>query len=180
MDRIAQELTNFYVNTHEGKFLDIGATGNKKSFMNNVYDKFRHFAGPLKYWLLDIDDSIDEMKYGIRCNIEDCKKIANNSFDVTFSHTVMEHVRRPEKAFDTISRITKKNGLSIHVLPWTYHFHAVPFDMYRFSHQALSTIFQDRGFEIIYSGYDICEKTKQINNEYYPVIWLSFVIARKL
>ena len=108
MDTIAEELTHLYKRISNGKFLDIGGTGNKKSMMDNVYKKFKHFAGPLDYWLLDIDESVSTLRNGIMCNIENCLKINDESFDVTFSHTVLEHIKRPEKAFDTIARITKK------------------------------------------------------------------------
>ena len=50
----------------------------------------------------------------------DCSKAADCEFDVTFSHTVIEHSARPWDVFDTIARITKKGGLTLHVVPFSY------------------------------------------------------------
>jgi hypothetical protein len=96
---------------------------------------------------------------------------------------VLEHAKRPWLAFDTIARITKKGGLTMHLVPWSYQFHATPGDNFRFSHTALNTLLEDRGFEVLEVGYDIC--TKQDNkktsiDEHYDVIWLTYVVGRKL
>jgi hypothetical protein len=47
----------------------------------------------------------------------------------------------------------------------------------------LNTLLEDRGFEVLEVGYDIC--TKQDNkktsiDEHYDVIWLTYVVGRKL
>ena len=61
------------------------------------------------------------------------------------------------KAFDTIARITKRGGLTLHLVPWSYHFHATPADYYRFSHQALASLLE-RGFEVLAVGLDVCTR----------------------
>ena len=100
---------------------------------------------------------------------------------MTFSHYVLEHVRTPWKAFETIARITKPGGLAIHAVPWSYHFHATPADYFRFSHQGLESLLVDLGFEILELGYDICSKPKKVKivDEHFDTIWLLFVVARK-
>lgn len=148
MEVFARRLSEFH-STHRGRgrFLDIGGTGSTVSGMVQVQSKFKHFAGRLDYWVLDVDEKARELSNAIVCNVENCPAAADCSYDVTFSHTVLEHAARPWLAFDTISRITKKGGLTLHLVPWSYQYHATPADHFRFSHDALRTLLTDRGFE---------------------------------
>ena len=76
--------------------------------------------------MLDVDLAARSVRNSIVCDIEDCRAASDASFDVTFSHTVLEHVRHPWKAFDTIARVTKPGGLTLHLVPWSYQWHATP------------------------------------------------------
>lgn len=189
MDRFAWYLNRFYgsygrTEKEEGRSLDIGGTGSTQAGMQGVTSKFLHFAGPLQYWILDVDEAAEKSatRHKIHCDIDDCPQAETCSFDITFSHTVLEHARRPWKTFDTISRITKKGGLTMHLVPWSYQYHATPEDNYRFSHSAVRTLLEDRGFEVLEVGYDLCGKTevgKSEVDEHYDWIWLVYVVGRK-
>lgn len=184
----AKHLTNFYRTypsnySEGGKFLDIGGTGSVASGMTQVTSKFAHFAGPLKYWVLDSDPAAKKLSNAIVCDIDDCPIANDCEYDVTFSFTVLEHAVRPWQAFDTIARITKKGGLTLHLVPWSYQYHATPDDNYRFSHKALTSLLEDRGFEVLDVGYDICKKPVEklkVKDEHFDPIWLTYVVGRKL
>lgn len=186
----AKHLTDFYQTfpanypkTNQGIFLDIGGTGSVASGMQQVISKFSNFAGPLKYWVLDSDPNARNLTNALVCDIDDCPVAPDCAYDVTFSHTVLEHAARPWHAFDTIARITKRGGLTLHLVPWSYQYHATPDDNYRFSHKALTTLLQDRNFEILDVGYDICtqpEHMKKRKDEHFETIWLTYVVGRKL
>lgn len=166
----------------KGRFLDIGGTGSTASGMTQVTSKFQHFAGPLEYWILDSDPGAEGLERTLFCDIDDCPAADSCGFDVTFSHTVLEHAQRPWKSFDTIARITKKGGLTMHLVPWSYQYHATPDDNYRFSHKALITLLEDRGFDVLDVGYDICTKPDNMKHridEHYDTIWLTYVVGRK-
>ena len=166
-----------------GIFLDIGGTGSVASGMTQVTSKFAHFAGPLDYWVLDSDPAAKKLSNAIVCDIDNCPQASDCSYDVTFSFTVLEHAVRPWEAFDTIARITKKGGLTLHLVPWSYQYHATPDDNYRFSHKALKSLLEDRGFEVLDVGYDICTKPEgklKVKDEHYDMIWLTYVVGRKL
>ena len=168
----------------KGAFLDIGGTGSVASGMTQVTNKFSHFAGPLEYWVLDSDPSAEKVTQAIVCDVDDCPKAPTCGYDVTFSHTVLEHASRPWEAFDTIARITKKGGLTLHLVPWSYQYHATPDDNYRFSHQALTSLLEDRGFEVLDVGYDVCTQPDFVRenqkDEHFETIWLTYVVGRKL
>ena len=168
----------------QGIFLDIGGTGSVASGMQQVTSKFSNFAGPLKYWVLDSDPDAKKLTNAVVCDVDDCPEAADCGYDVTFSHTVLEHAARPWKSFDTIARITKKGGLTLHLVPWSYQYHATPDDNYRFSHKALTTLLEDRGFEVLDVGYDICTQPEHMlknrKDEHFEKIWLTYVVGRKL
>ena len=166
----------------KGWFLDIGGTGSTASEMKQVTSKFQHFAGPLDYWILDSDLGAEGLDRTLFCDIDDCPAAETCGFDVTFSHTVLEHAKRPWKSFDTIVRLTKKGGLTMYLVPWSYQYHATPDDNYRFSHKALVTLLEDRGFDVLEVGYDICTKPEKMMkriDEHYGIIWLTYVVGRK-
>lgn len=171
-----------YPQNPSGRFLDIGGTGSTASGMTQVTSKFQNFAGPLEYWILDSDPGAKDLERTLHCDIDDCPAAETCGFDVTFSHTVLEHAKRPWKSFDTIARITKKGGLTMHLVPFSYQYHATPDDNYRFSHKALTSLLEDRGFTVLEVGYDICAKPPKMLrrvDEHYDTIWLTYVIGRK-
>ena len=185
VDSFAKHLNEHYKSYPEnkhGRFLDIGGTGSTASGIKQVTSKFQHFAGPLDYWILDSDPGAKKMERTLFCDIDDCPEADTCGFDVTFSHTVLEHAARPWESFDTIARITKKGGLTMHLVPFSYQYHATPDDNFRFSHKALTSLLEDRGFTVLEVGYDICTKPEKMLrrvDEHYDTIWLTYVIARK-
>ena len=189
LSSFTKHLTEFYQTfpsnyDEKGIFLDIGGTGSVSSGMKQVTTKFAHFAGPLEYWVLDSDKAAGKLSNAIVCDIDECPAAPNCGYDVTFSFTVLEHASRPWKSFDTIARITKKGGLTLHLVPWSYQWHATPADNYRFSHTALTTLLEDRGFEVLDVGYDLCNQPEHVlkkkKDEHFEVIWLTYVVGRKI
>lgn len=187
VDIFAQRLNQFYRKMaldSRGRFLDIGGTGSTASGMTQVTSKFQHFAGPLEYWILDSDVGAKSLNdRTIYCDIDHCPESDDCSFDVTFSHTVLEHAKRPWKTFDTIARITKPGGLTLHLVPFSYQYHATPEDHWRFSHTAVQTLLEDRNFTVWDVGYDLCSKPPHVLenkiDEHYDTIWLTYVVAQK-
>jgi len=115
--------------------------------------------------------------------MENCPEAPSCEYDVTFSHTVLKHVSRPWDAFDDIGRVTKKEGLTAHVVPISYQYHATTDDNFRFSHKGLESLLEDRGFTVLDVGYDICTKPENVLkkniDEHFDTIWLVYVIAQK-
>jgi ubiquinone/menaquinone biosynthesis C-methylase UbiE len=71
----------------------------------------------------DIDPAAASLDRAVVCDLShECPDLPTSSFDVVFSHVVLEHVRRPWVAVDTIARVTKKGGLSLHVVPFLHRF----------------------------------------------------------
>ena len=72
----------------------------------------------------------------------------------------------------------------MHIVPFSYQYHATPDDNYRFSHKALTSLLEDRGFKVLDVGYDICTKPEKVLrekvDEHFDVIWLTYVIGQKI
>ena len=104
----------------------------------------------------DVDDKALDLENSFVCDIAHCPEIPDCSFDVVFSHVVLEHVKEPWTAIDTLSRITKPGGLSLHVVPFVHRYESVLPHYFHFTHEGLASLFEDRGFDVLEIGYDFC------------------------
>lgn len=68
---------------------------------------------------------------------------ASNSFDVTLSEEVMEHVRDPKEMAAEMKRVTKQDGLIYVSLPFMFPYHPSPKDYWRLSTEGLQALFAD-------------------------------------
>jgi hypothetical protein len=77
------------------------------------------------------------------------------TYDVVFSHTVIEHVYPSNLAFDNLCALSK--NLVITVVPFLQALHGVPGvydDYYRYSPLLLEKEFADRGFQTLYVAWN--------------------------
>lgn len=75
-------------------------------------------------------------------------------FDLTLSHTVLEHVRRPDVAFANICLMSRKYVIT--VVPFVQGFHFSPGnfgDFYRFSPMLMRSMYEENGFRVIDEAY---------------------------
>jgi SAM-dependent methyltransferase len=189
-------INNIYNSTNYSPDINLVSAGNMVSYIHSYLNQaaqnsrltfldvggrngeFSHWATGFQYLILEIEQA----------------KIATN--DVVFSNNVFEHLKEPWKAAENCVRITKPGGLLIHFAPFSWRYHPVPVDYFRFSHQGLSSLFLRTGLvEQIESGYDIsCRRQdrrggKLINNLDTPPIdelggwrenWMTVFVGRKL
>lgn len=76
-------------------------------------------------------------------DITNCPQIPSASFDAVVSVACFEHVERPWRAAEEITRILKPGGISYHVAPFSYFYHCAPVDYWRYSPDALAFLFRD-------------------------------------
>lgn len=138
---------NKYKETHEGElfFLDIGGRDGER----------KNYAKGFSYRTMDINP---ESKGDDLIVADICKPtgIPDDTYDVTFSHNMLEHVQEPWVATAECVRITKPGGLTIHIAPFAWRYHPMPKDNYRFSHSGLTFLFERTGMiKTLLCGYDI-------------------------
>lgn len=76
------------------------------------------------------------------------------SFDGVISVSVFEHVQRPWIAAKEIFAILKPGGRSFVYTHFAFPLHGYPCDYWRFTREALETIFVDAGCTIVGSDYE--------------------------
>lgn len=133
-------------------FLDVGGAAGLKT---------RKLADGLSYNILEIDKEFKGLNvvYGDICN---CPEIPDESFDIVYSNSVFEHIKKPWLASEECIRINKKGGLNIHVTLFSWRYHPTPVDCFRYTHTGLEILFEDSGkMERIMSGYDINHRRKE-------------------
>ena len=69
-----------------------------------------------------------------------------DSVDAFASRSVLEHVPEPQAVVGELWRCTRPGGLSLHLVPFLYPFHASPHDYRRWTHAGLARLFE--GFTV--------------------------------
>ena len=115
-------------------------------------------AGPLDYHILDVDPKV-EGRNVVQGDICDCPQIPSDSFDCVFSNNVFEHVPEPWLAAAETGRILKPGGLAMCLTIFSWRYHPVPGDYWRYTHSALELIFERYGgLTTLASGYDLRDR----------------------
>lgn len=78
-----------------------------------------------------------------------------NRFDAIISCSTLEHVQYPWISAIEMCRVLKPGGLVFIQTHQTYPLHAYPYDYWRFSAEALQTLFCEKvGFKTLHSSYE--------------------------
>lgn len=73
-------------------------------------------------------------------------------YDVVFNHTTLEHVYDFQTAFTNLCELS--SDIVIIVVPWLQQMHTDYGDYWRFSPQALSNMFSERGLTMLYLSWN--------------------------
>jgi SAM-dependent methyltransferase len=113
-------------------------------------------------------------------------KVLPESFDVVWSDATLEHLINPHVAVSEMARVLKIGGFCVHITHQTFPLHAFPYDYWRFSTDAMKSLFcKEFGFEMIDSQY--CWPVRMISCIGHPAppatepcFIHTMVIARKI
>jgi len=83
------------------------------------------------------------------CDLNKTLPFSENEFETILLMDVIEHIERPEKLWNEMSRILKKRGKVILGSPFLYWIHEEPFDFSRFTEYKLRSFCKENRFEII-------------------------------
>ena len=79
--------------------------------------------------------------------------LGGRRFALVLCQHVLEHVRRPFEAADTLTRLLRPDGALYVAVPWVQSFHGYPDDFWRFSFRGLMQLFPDlRAVDMYYSA----------------------------
>jgi len=122
--------------------------------------KMKEYASGCKYNILQLSENKynkhPDVIYGDIC---DCPQIPDESYDIIFSYSVFEHIKEPWKAAKEMVRINKTGGINVHLTLFSWRYHPVPVDCFRFTHTGMKILFeQNNNMKEILVGYDITSR----------------------
>ena len=95
----------------------------------------------------DVDEVVDAEKLS--------ETFASGSIDAVIACSVFEHIRKPWIAAQEISKVLRRGGWAFVQTHQTFPIHAYPYDYWRFSREAMETLFSaECGFCNQVSWYD--------------------------
>lgn len=131
----------------DAKVLEIG--GRKNSY--------REFLGFSNFTNLDLSQTDDQT---LVADITHCPEIPDASYDLILSVDVFEHIDRPWKAAEEITRILKPGGLTCHSTLFSWRYHPCPIDYWRFTPEALKFLFSD--LNPLHADFDTTERRRNV------------------
>ena len=145
-----------------------------------------------KYLNIDImdDESIPTLVRDICDDIFD-EALPPHSADLVYSNNCLEHVEDPPAAASNIVNLLKPGGICFIRAPFSYRFHPVPNDFWRFSPEGLKILFQK--LECLETGLDSAIRRKNFTGSFkngYDKVpqdelggwresWMSYFIGKK-
>ena len=145
-DLRSRELFDALKNYCHGNVLDVGGwdfylTAKKK---NPSFTSWTTLE-PVNEKKLDIKDDRFRFTHGDGCNMQ----FENNQFDTVLNIQVLEHVFEPIKMINEISRVLKRGGYGIFLIPQTGVIHHTPEHYYNFTRFWIIKAMEKANFEII-------------------------------
>jgi SAM-dependent methyltransferase len=135
------EIRNFAAG---GLVLDAGA-GHKRfaPFFNNAtYLTVEHPSG------IEMK-AMQGQTYDFIAELDGTPFAPEESFHAIYSHSVLEHIERPEKFFANSIKMLKPGGRLYTHCPFMYVEHETPYDFNRFTRYGLKSRLEEAGFRII-------------------------------
>lgn len=134
----------------KGRLLEIGGRRNPLK---------EHFPG-FDYHALDIADGFSPDIEVIVADITKCPEIPDASYDAIISIDVFEHIDKPWLAASEITRILKPGGITAHSTLFSWRYHPCPIDYFRFSPEALKSLFPD--LKHLHASFDYTERRRNV------------------
>jgi predicted SAM-dependent methyltransferase len=139
------------------KVLELGTKRSRPNFPTH----HKSWAPEAKWVMSDFQEGLDVDV------IADAHKLTETfepeSFDAVVACSVFEHLQRPWIAAKEIAGVLKPGGMVFVQTHQTFVLHGYPNDYWRFTKEALQTIFEDAGLKTISSDYSFPCRIFSIN-----------------
>ncbi len=130
------------LNIKTGKMVQIGGTSKSPNTGGYRTQPLQHsYYNNLEFYNLDlIDDGSPNTIVG---DITNCPQVKDNTFDFVYSQDTFEHIAEPWKAAAEMVRILKPGGMCFVYTIFSWRYHQVPIDYWRFTPTCLAFLFKD-------------------------------------
>ena len=126
------------LNKDKLKLLDIGG--------GRGWGKILYNRSDIQYYALDLNLQNKDKKINyIRGDITYKDLNLNNTFDIIFTKDTFEHILNPWDSTQNILNHLNNKGLFIFIAPFSWRYHASPYDTYRYSHTGVQYLFERLG-----------------------------------
>src|SRR3989338_3374329 len=108
-------------------------------------DVFRKIVGDssIVWETIDMEKTYPELTYVARD--EYIFPIEDNYYDIVFSSSVIEHVRKVWVWIAELARVCKKGGKVLTISPISWPYHGVPYDCWRIYPEGMKTLYAEAG-----------------------------------
>jgi SAM-dependent methyltransferase len=123
-----------FVPTVDGPVLEVGSreygsTSSLRGFYTGEYVGVDMSEGPGVDVVADLTETTGPLGTG--------------RFALVICCSVLEHVRKPWRFAENLTRVVRPGGLLYMSVPWVWRFHAYPDDYYRFSPRGIEALFEE-------------------------------------
>ena len=96
------------------------------------------------------------------------KEHFTEKYDCIFTYNAMEHFHDPISAADNMCSLLRPGGHILCSTVFSWRFHPVPNDYFRYTDQALEYLFSKRnGLKLLKCGYDLSRRRENITGGYF-------------
>src|SRR5262249_61471142 len=75
--------------------------------------------------------------------------VQSESYDITLSGQVIDHVRKPWRWIPELARVTRRGGLVITINPVSWGYHEAPIDCWRVFPEAMRALYEEAGLVVV-------------------------------
>ncbi len=113
---------------------------------------------------VDIEKTYPELMYV--CSGEYTFPMENNRYDIVFSSSVIEHVRKVWVWIKELARVCKPGGQVLTISPISWPYHGVPFDCWRIYPEGMKALYGEAGLQVESSFFQTLEEGADLGKDY--------------
>lgn len=136
------------LNIRNGKMIQIGATSSNKDFTSHP-DRHPLYNG-LEFYNFDLKP--DNQPNTIVGDITNAPMLKDEDYIFVYSEDTFEHIKAPWKAASEMMRILKPGGMCFLYTCFSWRYHEVPVDYWRYTPSSLAFIFKE--LECLEANFD--------------------------
>ena len=116
-------------------------------------EKFLCNHNKVSYTVMDLQNN-ENLSNVIIGDITELNLKIDNTYDLIYSSNTFEHILNPWDATKNIKKLLNNNGVFFCIVPFSWRYHACPYDTYRYSHTGCRYLFEHLSeIKHIFTGY---------------------------